>query len=133
MRVLTLGTFDIPHVGHVTFLDKAASLGDELIVGVNSDRFVERYKGERPLFSFDERAELLTRAGYTVRVNDGPGRVLVERWKPVFLVVGSDWHTRDYLQQIDVTQGELDHWGVSVAYVPYTPGISTSDIRARCA
>ena len=47
MRVLTLGTFDVPHYGHLRLLERAAGFGD-LFVGVNSDRFIKTYKGAAP-------------------------------------------------------------------------------------
>lgn len=131
MTVLTLGTFDTPHVGHAVFLAKAASFG-ELTVGVNSDRFVQSYKGEKPLYTYTERANLLTLLGYRVVHNDGPGAATINRVLPKLLVVGSDWSDRDYHTQIGMTRQELDDLGVSLVFVPYTAGISTSDIRRRC-
>lgn len=134
MRVLVTGTFDIPHAGHANFLRLAARLGDDLIVGVLSDEFVEKYKKEKPLFNEEERAILV--GGIT----DQPTFV-VRNQRAFFrnqgipdatvIAVGSDWARKDYLSQIEVTQDELDYWGFSVAYVPYTENMSTTEIKRR--
>lgn len=59
--VVTIGTWDLLHIGHVRYLTKARSQGDILIVGVDSDRTVKKYKGElRPIVPFKERCEMLT-------------------------------------------------------------------------
>jgi len=129
MRVCTTGTFDIPHMGHAVFLQQAAALGDSLDVGVLTDSFVLHYKGITPLFSANERARLLEAAGYNVHfVSD---QAAFFRDNADIIVVGSDWAEKNYLKQINMTQHELDRLGVTVAYVPYTKGISTSDIEHR--
>jgi D-glycero-beta-D-manno-heptose 1-phosphate adenylyltransferase len=59
--VVTIGTWDLLHIGHVRYLRNAKSRGDILIVGVDSDRTVKKYKGElRPVVPYIERAEMLT-------------------------------------------------------------------------
>lgn len=129
--VLTIGTFDIPHMGHAAFLNAASELGDQLIVGVNSDRFVQQYKGSAPVFTFSERSKLLHRAGYRVAANDGAGHELIRMVAPDILAIGSDWMERDYLNQIGVTQSEWDGLGIALVFVRYTHGISTSEIKRR--
>src|SRR5215475_5297889 len=62
--VLTNGCFDLLHPGHVRYLDQAKSLGDHLIVAINSDRSVRELKGpDRPILSENERAEVLAALG----------------------------------------------------------------------
>lgn len=131
MRVLTIGSFAIPHIGHAAFLRLCESFG-ALTVGVNSDRFIGAYKGIAPIFNQDERMALIRSLGYTAILNDGPGRDLVEQERPNVLTIGTDWARRDYLAQIDVTQDELDRWGTTLAYVPMRPaGISSTLIASR--
>jgi glycerol-3-phosphate cytidylyltransferase len=131
MKVLTMGTFAVPHIGHAAFLQRCEAFG-ELVVGVNSDAFAERYRGERPLFSESERMVMIASLGYRVVLNDGPGRDLVEREWPDIIVVGTDWATRDYLGQIDCPQEFLDAHRITVAYVPMRPiGISSREIIRR--
>lgn len=131
MRVLTIGTWGVPHIGHAAFLRRCEQFG-ELLIGVNSDKFVEWYKGARPLFNEQERMELLRALGYTVYLNDGPGRDLIELVEPDMLTIGTDWARRDYLGQLGVDQDFLDERGITMAYVPMRPaGISSSEIVRR--
>ncbi len=131
MRVCTTGTFDIPHMGHAVFLHQARALGDSLKVGVLTDAFVLHYKGIRPFFSTSERSGLIVKAGYDVwPVTDQAA--FFREWADI-IAVGSDWARKDYLKQIDMTKDELDRLGVTIAYVPYTKGISTSIIEDRIA
>lgn len=130
--VLTIGTFDLLHHGHVDFLRDAAGLGDELTVGVNTDRFAATFKS-RPVMDEAERRYAVEQHGYRTRSNDGPGRVLIEQARPRVLAIGSDWAARDYLAQIDVTWTQLESLGITLAYVPrkHWRPVSTSEIRAR--
>lgn len=133
MRVLTIGTFAVPHLGHAAFLRASAAFG-ALTVGVNSDRFVAEYRGVAPPFDQDERMALVGALGYDVVLNDGPGRDLIAADRPQLLTIGTDWARRDYLAQIGVSQDELDAWGVTVAYVPMRPAaISSTEIVRRCS
>lgn len=132
MRVLTLGTFDLFHVGHLNLLNRAHSFGGELVVGVNSDRFVEAYKRRPTVVKESDRLKIVQAVKGVDRalLNDGPGRDLIEQVNPSVVVVGSDWHRRDYLEQLDLTQQWVDAHGIAVAYVPRTPMVSSSQLRA---
>lgn len=125
-RVLTLGTFDIPHAGHAAFLRRCAEFG-AVTVGVNSDRFVLEYRNALPIYTEDERIDLIAAMGdYGVCLNDGPGHALIEKLDPDLLVVGSDWLRRDYLTQIGVERPDFP-----ILFLPYTEGMSTTDIKRR--
>lgn len=130
--LLTLGSFDTPHMGHAAFLKRCESFADEVVVGLNSDRFIASYKGP-PLFSFGERTHLIGALGYRVLENDGPGRELIEETQPDALAIGSDWYHRDYWNQLDVPRGFFEEKGITLIFVPYTSGISTTVLRARCS
>ncbi len=130
LKVLTIGTFDIPHIGHASFLLRAALLGD-LTVGVNSDRFAESFKGEAPFFDEDERMDLIKHLGYPVRLNDGPGVELIEEMDPHLIAIGTDWLPKNYMAQIGVTREFLEERGHGIVFIPYTTGISTTEIRKR--
>lgn len=130
MIVLTIGSFDTPHIGHASLFKRCEALG-ELVVGVNSDEFIQSYRGKLPLYSFDERAKLISSMGYEVAKNETAGRELIDRVNPDILVIGSDWLRRDYLKQIDVTPDYLDENNISLMYIPYTQGISSTDIKRR--
>lgn len=130
LTILTIGSFDTPHIGHAVLFKRCEELG-ELTVGVNSDEFIEKYKGKRPIYSFEERCLLISKMGYHVARNDGAGRDLILDVQPDILVIGSDWASKDYLKQVNVTQDILDTYNISLMYVPYTQGISSSDIKRR--
>lgn len=131
-RVLTIGSFSLPHLGHAAFLRSCEAFG-QVIVGVNSDAFINTYKGAEALYSQDERMEIIRSLGYQTVLNDGPGRELIYEVLPDVLVVGTDWARKDYLRQIDITQDELDEMMISLAYVPMRPlGISATEVIERC-
>lgn len=128
---LTIGTFDVPHLGHAFLFQQCGRLG-RVVVGVNSDAFVIEYKGEAPVYDYAERAAAVRALGYEVVGNDGPGRDVIEAVRPDYLVIGSDWATRDYYAQIDVDQAWLDERRITMVYVPRVPGLASSGIRERC-
>lgn len=132
MTALTIGTFDLFHVGHVNLIQRAASFG-ELTVGVNSDRFVTEYKGAAPIVGEADRLSIVLacKGVFRTLLNDGPGRDLIDQVQPHLLVVGSDWHERGYLAQLGVSQEFVDGRGIAVVYVPRTQGVSSSAIRDR--
>jgi cytidyltransferase-like protein len=134
-RVLTAGTFDLFHAGHVEFLRRCAWLG-QVTVAVNTDWFVRYYKKQDPVISYEGRARVVEACGYVSRVISQPAvklGPLIDRVKPDFLAIGSDWATRDYYSQIGVTQDWLDERGIILVYIPYTQGVSSSGIRERLA
>lgn len=129
-RVLTLGTFDVPHLGHANFIRKCAEYGD-LTIGVNSDRFVLEYRKRPPIYSQIERMALMSLLGHRVVINDGPGRAAIENERPDILAIGTDWIDRDYLAQIDVSRQFLEDNEIAVVFIPYTRGVSATDIKDR--
>lgn len=131
--LLTLGTFDIPHAGHVNFLRQCEQFAEKVIVGVNTDEFVTTYKGHPPLYDYPERAGLISNLGYLIVPNPSAGRETIAMVEPDILAIGSDWSERDYFAQIDIDQTFLVERGISLVYIPYTPIISTTDIRKRVA
>lgn len=132
MRVLTIGTFDILHFGHIAFLRQCEQLGSGLVVGVNSDEFVQLFK-PAPIMTQAERLHSIRQFGYSAQLNTSAGRELIASVRPSVLAIGSDWARKDYLAQIDVTQDWLDEQKIILAYVPYVQAmsISTTEIRRR--
>lgn len=130
-RLLTIGTFDIPHAGHAAFLRRCEAFADEVLVGINSDDFVFRYKGTSPAFSQKERLELVRLLGYTTFLNDGPGVELIKYVDPNVVAIGTDWARRDYYAQIDTPLEWFEQKGIALVYIPYTKGISTTLLKER--
>lgn len=136
LRVYTGGTFDLLHPGHVNFLNQCAKLG-EVTVALNTDEFIAEYKGKQPIMSYEEReAVLLGLRSITAVIPNLGGadsKTTIEQVNPDYLVIGSDWARKDYYRQMGFTQDWLDDKGIILCYVPYTQGISTTQIKARLA
>ncbi len=125
--VFTNGCFDILHLGHLDYLAKAASLGDRLIIAINSDASVSTLKGpSRPLQDEYSRAMLLAGLSFTDALcifDDPTPLALITLLQPDLLVKGADY---SIAQVIGATQ--VCATGGSVALLPYLPGRSTSRI-----
>ena len=123
--VFTNGVFDLLHPGHVRYLQHARSLGDLLIVGVNSDRSVRANKGaERPITPEAERIEILEALqsvdGAVVFDEETPYE-LIRALQPDILVKGADW-AEDAIVGRDLVEAR----GGSVVRVSVEPGYSTT-------
>lgn len=125
--VFTNGVFDLLHVGHVRYLQEARSLGDALVVGINSDRTVRELKGEeRPVTNESERAEILAAlrcVDYITVFDDISPRSLIAQLLPDVLVKGGDWE----LDQIHGRE-EVEAAGGKVMSLPFVSGASTTGI-----
>jgi cytidyltransferase-like protein len=138
--VYTGGTFDLPHRGHVKLLEtcrKIAGAEGEVIVSLNTDEFIEKFKGKPPIMSYSEREAMLYAYWMVTDVIENTGgndsKPAILEVIPDFIVVGSDWAKKDYYAQMQFTQEWLDINGITLVYVPYTDGISTSEIKRRIA
>jgi choline-phosphate cytidylyltransferase len=118
--VITFGTFDVFHVGHLRVIERAASLGDRLVVGVSADALNERKKGRAPVFSQHERMEIVAalRAVDEVFVEESleQKRDYILEYGADVLVMGDDW------------AGKFDEFEdiCEVHYLTRTPAISTT-------
>jgi rfaE bifunctional protein nucleotidyltransferase chain/domain len=125
--VFTNGVFDLLHVGHVRYLARARSLGDALVVGINSDRTVRELKGEgRPVVNENERAEILSalrHVTYVTIFDDVSPRALIGRLLPDVLVKGGDYG----LEEIHGRE-EVEAAGGKAISLPFIEGASTSAI-----
>jgi D-glycero-beta-D-manno-heptose 1-phosphate adenylyltransferase len=128
--VFTNGCFDLLHPGHLAYLQKARSLGDVLIVGVNSDRSVKKIKGDlRPIFDQEERCEMLSgleSVSFVTVFDASTPRDLINMILPDVLVKGGDWQ----LEQI-VGREEVEASGGRVVSLPFEEGYSSSAIIRR--
>lgn len=126
----TNGCFDLLHPGHIRSLEQARSLGDGLVVAVNSDRSVREIKGPgRPLIAEDERAELLAALAavdWVVIFDDPTPQRLIARLLPDILVKGADWAPDEI-----AGRAEVEAAGGRVVRVPMEGGYSTSEIIQR--
>jgi len=125
--VFTNGCFDLLHLGHIRYLEKAKSLGDILVVGLNSDRSVRGLKGpQRPILPEDERAEILSGLGcvdYIALFDELTPLELISSVQPHILVKGGDWTKEDI-----VGREVVERSGGGVVILPFVEGASTSNL-----
>ena len=122
INVLTYGTFDLFHVGHVRLLERAAKLGDKLYVGLSSDEF-NALKGKKSILPYEQRAEIVAsnrnvtgvfpEESWDQKVKD------IARLKADIFVMGGDW------------AGKFDELNehCRVEYLDRTEGVSTTEIK----
>lgn len=133
--VYTGGTFDLFHAGHVNFLRQCKKIGGKVVVSLNTDRFIKKYKGKSPINSYQDRKIILESCKYVDEVVENTGdkdsKITIKKVDPDFIVIGSDWACKDYYSQMDFTQGWLDSYGITLVYIPYTEGVSTTELKER--
>lgn len=123
-RVITYGTFDLLHYGHINLLKNAKALGDYLIVCVSTDAFNDEEKHKKSYFTYEQRKSLVEAIRYVDLV------IPEESWEQKIsdmheyhidtFAIGDDWQGKfDYLKKE----------GVDVVYLPRTPEISSSQIK----
>lgn len=121
IRVITYGTFDTIHYGHIELLRRAKEMGDYLIVGLSTDEF-NKEKGKESLFPYHKRKEWLESIKYVDKVIPEESWTQkdydIMKYNIDVFTIGSDW------------EGEFDHLDTLVKYIPRTDGISTTDIKA---
>lgn len=120
--VITYGTFDMFHVGHLRLLKRLKEMGDELIVAVSTDEFNE-IKGKKTLIPYDQRVEILSSIEYVDRVipeKSWEQKIEdVKKYKADLFVIGNDW------------EGEFDFLKdyCEVKYIERTQDISTTQLK----
>lgn len=143
MNLLTIGTFDGVHPGHLELLTECRRLvgpDGNVFVGVNRDEFVRRYKGRDPVLTLSQRIEVLASLRQVdavfVNVGDEDSGTLIDAVRPDLLAIGDDWYDHDarepearYHRQLGIDQAWLDRRGLRIAYIPRTRGLSSSELR----
>ena len=123
-RVITYGTFDLLHYGHINILRRAKEQGDYLIVALSSDEF-NSLKGKKSYFTYEERKKMLEAIRYVDLVipedNWEQKKTDVEKYDVDVFVMGDDWEGKfDFLKE-----------QCEVVYLPRTPEISTTKIKTE--
>ena len=124
-RVITYGTFDLLHYGHINLLRRAKELGDYLIVAISTDEFNWNEKQKKSYFTFEQRKAMLDAIKYVDEViaedNWEQKRTDVHKYDIDVFVIGDDWEGKfDFLREE----------GCEVVYLSRTPEISTTQIKA---
>lgn len=122
--VLTYGTYDLLHIGHINLLKRARELGDRLIVGISSDEF-NVLKGKKSVFSYAERKQILEAIRYVDEVlpeNNWAQKVEdIKKYGVDVFVMGDDWEGKfDELKEF-----------CEVVYLPRTADISTTYLKNK--
>ena len=122
-RVLTYGTFDLLHYGHINLLRRAKALGDYLVVGLSTDEFNWNEKHKRSYFSYDVRKSMLEAIRYVDLVlpecSWEQKALDVEKYNIDVFVIGDDWEGK-----FDFLKSQCE-----VVYLPRTPEISSTKIK----
>lgn len=121
-KVITYGTFDVLHYGHINLLKRAKALGDYLIVGLSTDEF-NNIKGKKSFYTFEERKKILEAIRYVDLVipenNWGQKQNDILEHKADIFVMGSDWENKfDELKEL-----------CEVIYLPRTEGVSSTETK----
>ena len=128
--VFTNGCFDLLHPGHISYLKEAKTLGDKLIVGINSDQFVKKLKGSgRPVFRLDERMQILSSLSFVDLVIPFKSETplhLIEEIQPDVLVKGGDYN----VENIVGSKFVINSGGI-VKTLTFEKGYSTAEIIKR--
>lgn len=123
-RIITYGTFDLLHYGHIRLLQRAKALGDYLIVGLSTDEFNRKEKGKSSYFDYEQRKILLESIRYVDLVipeSSWEQKVTdIHEYHVSTFVIGEDW-----AGQFDYLKNE----GAEVVYLPRTPEISSTEIK----
>jgi glycerol-3-phosphate cytidylyltransferase len=120
--VITYGTFDLFHIGHIRLLKRLSSLGEQLIVGISSDEF-NAEKGKKSFFSYEERAEIVESCKYVTKVfpecDWEQKRKDITTYQADIFAMGDDW------------EGEFDELSdiCEVVYLTRTEDVSTTEIK----
>lgn len=121
-KVITFGTFDVFHIGHINILERASKLGDYLIVGVSSDALNFSKKNRNPIYTQDDRLKIISSLTFVNEVFLEESLDLkieyIKKYKVDLLVMGDDWEGK-----FDWVKSACD-----VVYLPRTPSISTTEI-----
>ncbi|TDQ77987.1 adenylyltransferase/cytidyltransferase family protein [Sphingobacterium yanglingense] len=128
--IYVIGVFDLFHRGHLELLKRAKDLGDRLIVAVNGDDMVSSYK-RTPYLSENDRMEIVKGCRYVdeafiIRKYDN--KEFIEKYSVTKIVHGDDWEESSYMEQIRVSPEYLKEQNCELILLPYTRGISTSEL-----
>lgn len=138
MRVYTAGTFDLVHAGHVDLFDvcrQVATQNGEVVVALNTDEFILRYKGKSPTWGYDERARIIEAIRYVDRVvkNEAgeDSKPAIIEVSPDIVVIGADWYDKDYMKQMSFSPAWLNQQKIVLMYCPRSRNMSTSETKDR--
>lgn len=129
------GTFDLFHPGHVRFFEWVKARFGFVVVSLNSDSFVKRYKGVEPIQSLPERWEMVSGCRFVdqvvenVRDEDSKPTILLV--KPTHIVNGSDWCRDRLMSQMGLTESFLSERGITISLCQLPRQFSSTELKER--
>lgn len=126
----TQGVYDMFHIGHLNLINHAKEYCDYLIVGVNADELVEKYKNKIPIINEKERQIIVSNIKSVDECVIVTTLDKVAAWHELHfdaIFIGDDWKGNERWSQ---TEKELELYGAKVVYLPYTKGISSTMLRS---
>ncbi len=129
----TDGVYDMFHVGHLNMIREAKKRCDYLIVGVHSDEIVEGYKNRKTIINEQDRCEIVGAIKEVDRAVINTTRDKLKLWELYHfdtIFIGDDWKGTERWNNFEKVLAEI---GVTVDYIPYTQGVSTTQLRKEIA
>lgn len=127
----TDGVYDLFHIGHLNMIKTAKEYREYLIVGVHGDDVVEGYKNHVPIINENDRKRIIESVKGVDRAEINRFRDKIKLWELYHfdvIFIGDDWKGTERWYHFEKVLAEIN---VDVVYVPYTQGISTTDIKKR--
>jgi glycerol-3-phosphate cytidylyltransferase len=127
----TDGVYDLFHIGHLNMIQTAKEHCEYLIVGVHGDDVVEGYKNHKPIINENDRKRIIESVKGVDRAEINRFRDKLKLWELYHfdvIFIGDDWKGTERWNNFEKVLAEIN---VDVVYVPYTQGISTTDIKKR--
>lgn len=127
----TDGVYDLFHIGHLNMIQMATQNCEYLIVGIHGDAVVEEYKHRRPIVNENDRKRIIEAIKGVDRAEINRFRDKLKLWELYHfdvIFIGDDWKGTDRWNQFEKILAEVN---VDVVYVPYTKGISTTELRRK--
>lgn len=128
--IYTSGTYDLFHYGHLNILLKAKKLGDYLIVGVSTDKLIKKYKGLKPVISYNDRVAIIKEMKCVDKVLKQSAFFDIKQLKKYninSIVLGSDWENKEFPELKNI----IKKLNIEMIYLPYTKHLSTSKIKKQ--
>ena len=127
----TTGVYDMFHIGHLNVLRRAKEQCEYLIVGVSTDEVVREYKNKTPVIPFEERIEIVRAIQYVDRAVPQTSMDKMLAWNELHfdaIFHGDDWKGSDMYDEIE---RKFNAVGVEMVFLPYTKGVSTTEIKKK--
>ena len=130
-RVITYGTFDLLHYGHLNLLRRAKALGDYLVVAISTDEFNWNEKQKKCYFSYEQRKEMLEALRYVDKVVPQTTMDKLDAWENLHFDVmfhGSDWKGSGLYADYEKRFKEK---GIDLVFLPHTDGVSSTELTKK--